>query len=99
MHELIAAVGYVPRQNVLRNQRACADVGACSDVNPAYDQGAPANERAVFDDGRRFFGGRIVPGDRWVKLAVDKVPCDPAALSYPGMVTDVALDHRVVAYF
>ncbi len=39
----------------------------------ADDEGAPADEHAVFDYWGGFFGGRVVPGDRWVKLAVDEV--------------------------
>jgi len=96
MHELIAAVGYVPRQNVLRNQRACADVGACSDVDAAYNQSAPADERAGFDHWRRFIGDRVVPGDRRIKLPVDEISRDAATRPYAAVITNMASDNRIV---
>jgi hypothetical protein len=98
VHDLIAAAGYVPCRDILCDQRTRANIGVRSDVDAAHDHGAPADECAVFNDRCRLLGGRVVPGERRIKLTVDEVSCDPATCSYPAVIADVALDHRMVVH-
>ena len=94
--QLIAAVGYVPSRDVFRDKCARADIGALPYVDATYDQRTPADERAVSDGWSRFLGRWVVPRDRRIKLAVDKVPSNPAALPYSTVIAHVTSDHRVV---
>src|SRR6202043_965367 len=86
--DLVAPVGDMSGRDVLGDQRTGADVGTWSDVDPAHDHRAPADERAVAHDRGRLFGHRVIPGDSWIKLAVDEVAGDTAARSDATVIVD-----------
>src|SRR6266571_8831003 len=96
MRDLITAVGDVVCRNIPGDQRTGADVGASTDVDIANDHGTPADKGTVRHHRGRLIRSRIVPRNARVELAMNKLARDPATLTYPAVVANVAFDHAAV---